>query len=293
MKMPNFLIIGANKSGTTTLYNYLKQHPEIYLSSLKEPHFFSYGYDERCPIAEISPITNLKDYCALFRQVSNETAIGEASTSYLNHPQAAKRIYSCLPNAKLITILRDPVEGAYSKFLMEYRKQFDISSKQDPLHVFEQAVRTSSSIRMNGLYYKKIQRYLQLFNQKQLKIYLFEDLKNNTESLLQDVFLFLDVDENFHVDKSLDVYNAGGIPKNKTIYNYLEKSRRLSHTIKPFISEALLKQIYNVYANIRNFNFVQPPKLPLEIRKQLIDIYRDDILHLQDLLHRDLSTWLE
>ena len=101
MTMPNFLIIGAMKSGTTTLYDSLNAHPQIYMSRLKEPHFFSYDGTQNFPI------TNLEDYQALFRGVSNETLIGEASTTYLFNSKAPERIRHYIPQAKLIAILRD------------------------------------------------------------------------------------------------------------------------------------------------------------------------------------------
>ncbi|MEQ9368153.1 MAG: hypothetical protein RIG63_03850 [Coleofasciculus chthonoplastes F3-SA18-01] len=100
MTLPNFLVIGAAKAGTTTVYQYLKQHPQIYMSPRKEPHFFLKNGTKDYPIP------TLEDYKALFQGTSDEIAIGEASTSYLTHPQAAERIQYHIPNAKLIAINR-------------------------------------------------------------------------------------------------------------------------------------------------------------------------------------------
>lgn len=292
MILPNFFIIGAPKAGTTTLYNYLKQHPQVYMCSIKEPHFFSYGCDKK-PTTKLSFVSNWEDYQTLFQKVSKQTAIGEASTSYFYHPRAAERIHHYLPNAQLIAILRNPAESTYSKFLMDYRWQFDIHSQRDPLEDFIQAIEQSPTIKESGLYYKKLQGYLSLFKKNKLKVCLFEDLKKAPNVLLQDIFKFLEIDENFCVNKSISVYNTGGIPKNRIVYNFLNKLRKtFNTTLSPFVPENFQKPIYNFYFSLRNLNLTKPPLLPLERRQQLIKIYREDILQLQDFLQRDLSSWL-
>ena len=299
MILPNFLIIGAQKSGTTSLYNYLKQHPKVYMSPLKEPHFFSYGLSQTpTKWSESygnvhSPIMNREDYQSLFQKVADETAIGEASTSYLYHPDAAERIHHYLPNVKLIAILRDPAKTTYSKFLMDYRQQYDRFSQDNLIDDFAQEIQKYSSHQESVIYSKTLKSYVDLFAREQIKIYLFEDLKADSDSLMQDCFQFLGVDDNFHIDQSL-VYNSGGIPKNKIIYISLEKMRSIFNTtLKPAIPESLLKQIYNMYISLRSRYLVEPPPLPPEMRQQLIEIFREDILQLQDLIQRDLSKWLE
>src|SRR3712207_6354190 len=130
MTMPNFLIIGAMKSGTTALYYYLEQHPEIYMSPVKEPNFFSSQEQENAADA----VTDIGTYQHLFRGVSGEKAIGEASHSYLYEPGAAAEIRRYLPEAKLIAILRNPIDRAYSHFLHMVR------SGTEPLDDFAQAL---------------------------------------------------------------------------------------------------------------------------------------------------------
>src|ERR687894_3261543 len=115
MTMPNFFIIGAQKAGTTSLYYYLKQHPQIYMSPRKEPHFFKGMHSElRKSGRGLPPVTDLGDYQALFRGVTDEKAIGEASASYLYSPKAPALIKSSIPDAKLIAVLRNPADRAYS-----------------------------------------------------------------------------------------------------------------------------------------------------------------------------------
>ena len=121
--MPNFLIIGAPKSGTTSLYQYLKQHPQIYLPDKKEPHFFSFegrtqGFNGPGQADFMKKrITKIEDYIKLFENVNDELAIGEASTSYLYIPEAVERIKKYVPEVKIITIIRHPAERAFSDYL--------------------------------------------------------------------------------------------------------------------------------------------------------------------------------
>lgn len=130
MPLPNFLIIGPGRTGTTSLYYYLKQHPEIYMSPIKETNFFAYeqGKPGRSQISKrynIFPIKNIEAYSALFKAVTKEKAIGEASPRYFFTPQAAERIKLILPEVKLIAILRDPVERAFSSYLRRNRDGFE------------------------------------------------------------------------------------------------------------------------------------------------------------------------
>src|SRR3990170_8700279 len=121
--LPNFLIIGAHKSGTTSLYQYLRQHPQVFMPQLIEPSFFSYeGQNlQHNPSIRRHVITRFEDYVALFQEARGEIAIGEASPMYLKCPQSAVRIKHYIPDARLIVILRNPVDRAYSHFQMELR----------------------------------------------------------------------------------------------------------------------------------------------------------------------------
>lgn len=185
MTMPNFLIIGANKAGTSSLWAYLKQHFSIYMSPIKEPMFFTTEgkvLDIDRPGNEIvlkGATNNIENYLSLFEGVSNEKAIGEASTAYLHNPVAAGRIKHYIPHAKLIALLRDPVERAYSNYLMYVRWGLETLD-------FAQAIKEEETrIRNNwpngwhyvslGFYYERLKRYFELFKQSQIKVYLYEE----------------------------------------------------------------------------------------------------------------------
>jgi hypothetical protein len=294
--MPNFLIIGAEKCGTTALYHYLRQHPQVYMSPAKETGFF--GAEGRKPDTRApghlptKHINNIDDYRALFEEVSNEAAIGEASPYYLYSTRALERIHHYIPAAKLITILRDPAERAYSNYLHA------IWLGREPLTDFSQALfqeeeRIKASweslfhYKQKGFYYAQLRRYFDRFNQGQIRVYLKEDLDVDSASVMKDIFRFLCVDEEFVPDVSLRP-NVSGIPKNRMLHKLVMELNRPS--IKRLFPDRLVRGLREP---IRNSILAKPPKLPLEARKALIGVYREDILRLQELIQRDLSTWLE
>ena len=154
MNMPTFLIIGAMKAGTTSLYHYVGQHPQIYMSPVKEPQFFTFeneALDFHGPgdwHITHQIVKDLENYRKLFQGVTEERAIGEASTVYLYSSRTAERIHSYIPDAKLIAILRDPVERAYSNYVQA------IHSDREPLDDFLQAFREEQNrIRKKWLYF--------------------------------------------------------------------------------------------------------------------------------------------
>ena len=231
MTLPNFLIIGAMKSGTTSLYFCLKQHPQAYMSSLKEPNFFALegsnldfdgaeGKERIQRWLKRDFVTDIEEYHALFRGAAGETAVGEASPIYLYSPEASRRIRHYVPEAKLIAVLRSPVERAYSAFLYMTREG------RKPLKAFPEALQAEESrmrdnrewiwhYRHVGLYYTQLKRYYDVFDADQIRVYLYEDLRAHLPRVLQSIFGFLEVDESFVPDTSLR-HNVSGTPKGTT-----------------------------------------------------------------------------
>ncbi len=292
MTMPNFLIIGAMKSGTTALYYYLEQHPEIYMSPVKEPNFFSSQEQENAADA----VTNIGSYQHLFRGGSGKKAIGEASHSYLYEPGAAAEIRRHLPEAKLLAILRNPIDRAHSHFLHMVR------SGTEPLDDFAQALqeeevgihreRSFQDYVGRGLYYDQLKRYFGTFPREQVRVYLYEDLSGAPISTVQDAFRFLKVDDSFVPDVSLR-RNVSGHPKYKTLDALLIRQSRIKHAAKIYLPARMRWRLSKAFDDLKTRNLVEPPPLQSEVRRQLIRVYREDILKLQDLIHRDLSGWLE
>ncbi len=292
MTMPNFLIIGAMKSGTTALYYYLEQHPEVYMSPVKEPNFFCSREQENAAGA----VTHIGAYQNLFRGVSGEKAIGEASHCYLYEPRAPTEIRRYAPEAKLIAILRNPIDRAYSHFLHMVR------NGTEPLGDFAQALReeeagtykerTLQDYIGRGLYYNQLKRYFGTFDRDQVRVYLYEDLSDAPTGTVQDAFRFLEVDDSFVPDVSLR-RNVSGYPKYKTLDRLLRRQSRVKHALKLYLPARLRWRLSRAFDDLKSRNLVGPPSIQPEVRRQLIEVYREDVLHLQELLHRDLSGWLE
>lgn len=297
--MPNFLIIGTQKAGTTAINYYLKEHPQIYMSPTKEPGFFDFEgesvnfcgpgdeYSYRFAINDISAYRNL------FRNVNDEVAIGEATTWYLQSIKAPERIKYYIPNVKLIVILRNPVDRAYSAFLHAMR------DNREPIDDFAQALdEEDKRIKSNwgflwrykymGFYATQLKRYFKLFDRNQIKVYLFEDYKNNPTEILKDIFHFLNVDETF-TSEIVTPKNISGIPKSKALYTFLRKNNSVKSFFKPFIPSRFRKQMIS---QLMQKNMLKPTR-SLEIQLKLREIFREDILELQELLQRDLSKWLK
>jgi len=300
MTMPNFLIIGAGKSGTTSLYHYLKQHPEVYMSPVKEPKFFALEgkkLDFRGPNDDAhmnrKSVTDLDAYRALFRGVADEKAVGEASPLYLYSPEAPARIRRYIPEARLIAILRNPVDRAFSSYL------HCIRDRGEPLKDFAQALREEETRIENGwgpiwhykhvgFYSAQLERYFDTFRRDQIKVFLYEDLQDDPVGMLQSIFRFLGVGDARLPDISLR-HNISGVPRSRLVHELLNKPNPIKSAFRPLLPAKLRKRLNH---NLTGRNLVKPQLSP-EVRRQLIKAYSEDILKVQELIDRDLSGWLE
>lgn len=303
MTMPNFLMIGAAKAGTTSLYYYLKQHPQIYLPSgyNKEPDFLALEGEKleypgpRGMFKMRNRITDIESYRALFDEVTTQKAIGEASTLYIYSEKAPERIQYYIPEAKLIAILRDPVERAFSHYLYWASQGFEPDTdfnfakaiQAEPQRLGEGWSHNWHYVQ-RGFYYVQIKRYFDRFDASQIKIYLYEDLFKDKIAVVQDIFRFLGVDDTF-VPNVSKTHNQTAVPKNLTLNKLLNRPNPIKTILKPLFPTGLRKGLAN---SLKQRNQGKP-HLSAKIRKQLIAVYREDILQLQDAIGRDLSNWLE
>lgn len=295
--MPNFLIIGAGKAGTSSIYYYLQQHPQVYMSPLKEPKFFALegeplnfqGPDR--DIVNRNSVNNLEAYQNLFRAVSTEIAIGEASPLYLYSPKAPARIKHYLPEAKLIAILRNPVERAFSSFTHLLREGYENLSFEQALVVEENRIQKKWAplwhYTQKGYYYEQLKRYFDIFDRGQIQVYLYEDLQANSTNVIQNIYNFVGVDNTFIPDLSRK--NVSGTPKSRIVHDLFTKDNLIKSLLKPFFPKQLRRNIADI--TIRQ-NLGSKPMLSYETRHKLLQLYREDILQLQDLIQRDLSAWL-
>jgi len=292
--LPNFIIIGASRSGTTSLYHYLRQHPQIYMSPIKETNFFAFDnkLNYKPELQNHFKIRTFDDYVDLFKQVSSEKIIGEASTRYLRTPFSARCIHNLLADIKLIAILRNPVDRFYSDYLArirrkrEYRNFSDFVESEISNFSYESYV---YSILFPGLYYSNLKRYTELFDSNNLKIFIFEDFISDKKNFFARLLKYLDVDTNFAPDFDIN-YNPSGLPRNK----YLEMligGNKYTKKLKSMIPYKMLTPINRITMNLQKNNLYKP-EMPPSLREKLISFYKPEIIKLQDLIQRDLSSWL-
>jgi hypothetical protein len=286
MTAPNFLIIGAHKAGTSSLHRYLQQHPDIFMPALKEPRFFSYDPDgadvEPSPYAwgpRVHPVKTWSEYLELFTPATTEKGIGEASPCYLNHPGCPERIKHALPDVRLIVSLRDPADRAYSGYLMAVRD----AGETRPFSDIVGGPRTQWHDHLG--YYHSCRRYLEFFARERFKIVRAETLNAEPATVLKDVFSFLEVDPAFEPDASTQ-FNKGGIPRSRRLHRVLDN--RHVRRLRPYVPASFR----NSLKGLKEANLREPPRLDSAVRARIIELLRDDILRLQDLLQMDLSDWL-
>jgi hypothetical protein len=286
MTAPNFLIIGAHKAGTSSLHRYLQQHPDIFMPALKEPRFFSYDPDgadvEPSPYAwgpRVHPVKTWSEYLELFTPATTEKGIGEASPCYLNHPGCPERIKHALPDVRLIVSLRDPADRAYSGYLMAVRD----AGETRPFSDIVGGPRTQWHDHLG--YYHSCRRYLECFARERFKIVRAETLNAEPATVLKDVFSFLEVDPAFEPDASTQ-FNKGGIPRSRRLHRVLDN--RHVRRLRPYVPASFR----NSLKGLKEANLREPPRLDSAVRARIIELLRDDILRLQDLLQMDLSDWL-
>lgn len=294
--LPNFLIIGAAKSGTTALYHYLRQHPQVFMNPHKETNFFAFEgqrVDFRGPgdekMAE-STITNLQAYRKQFEAVSDEMAIGEASPWYLYSNRAAQNIRCHIPGVKLLAILRNPVDRAFSSYLHVIRDGRESLTFEEGLLAEEERISRGWEYiwhyRRAGFYAAQVERFLELFPREQMRFYLYDDLVADPARFLRDVCGFLSVDSSFAVDTSFKP-NVTGVPKNRLLGRLLVQPNSLRSAAKHLVPSQLR---YNLSQRI-NQRLLEKPMMSEETRTRLLNGYRDDISALERLIGRDLSAW--
>lgn len=301
MKKPNLLIVGQPKSGTTALHQFLGQHPEIYMTSIKEPHFFCDDFHQESDRYHQTRLffdfRKEEDYLKLFTKIKDEKIAGESSTQYLYSQVAAQKIYEFNPEAKIIIILREPATFLYSlhshyvKFTEENEEDFVRSLALEPVRkagkFLSQRVTSPSYLYYSQRvkYYEQVKRYYDLFDSSQIKVIIFEDFKNNNEAVYQEILNFLEVEPNFSPD--YDVVNVNKEVKFKALNNLAN-----NQVIKN-ITKTIFSQEFNEFVRdkiVERFFWSEAPKssMPREIKAQLMQKFQPEVIKISELLGMDL-----
>jgi hypothetical protein len=298
---PNFYVVGAAKCGTTSVWAYLRKHPQVFLPELKEPAFF---------MTTPKPATRDRDFCAgnleayqrLYEDAKNYKAVGDASAGYLRDPNAPGRIHEVCPDARIVILLRDPVARAYSHFYMLQGKK-----KRSDLSSFVEAIQRDNSEIINvtnyntlfpilfvemGMYYEQVRRYIETFGRGQVAIYLSADLNKDTRGTMAAICRHIGVDPALLDTNELHrAHLAALVPRAKWLYSVAQVafSRKLRQKLLPprvrdWMSNTPL--LYKRYAQVRDE----------KATRYLQSIYEPDLCRLEELLGRKLpelrSSWI-
>ena len=293
MTLPDFIVVGAAKAGTTALYWYLADHPQVFMSRVKETNYFAYGRDEGGhllygdPELHHFPIRTIDAYERSFEGAGDARAVGEASPIYLECPQSAGRIRNTIPGARIICGLRDPVDRAYSDYLMYLRSRghrLDAARELTPSAAW---ARPDSHWMQISMYHEALRRYFDMFPAERIYVFLFDDLKADQAALVRDIYRFLGADDGFVPDFGTP-HNVGGMPASMLLERVLT-SDPLRRAIDPWIP----KRAADWARRTRTRNLRRAHPLPNELAKELRERFRDDIGKTAELIGRDLSLWLE
>lgn len=295
MKIPNFFIVGAPKCGTTAMNDYLNQHPDVFMAH-KELHYFGEDLQIKNRISE-------PEYLQHFQNAVGEKIVGEASVWYLFSATAAKEIKHFSPDAKVLIMLRNPVEMIYSLHSQNlYDGNEDVPDFETALSLDEKrkkGIKLPQSIDFfqipsyidSALFSEQVKRYIDVFGKENLHIVLYEDFVENTVQVVLNVFRFLNVDTNVRVDYGL-------INPNKKIRSfYLHKS--LKHP------PSTLKKAVRIIMPIRktrhmimrllfewNVQIRKRKKMDVSVQNKLRSFFAKDIQRLSELINMDLTGWL-
>ena len=295
INLPNLLIVGAAKCGTTSLHNYLKQHPDIFMSKQKEPHFLinSDIGEDRIHKA----ITVLEDYEDLFKTDSIYKYKGESSVMYLAFPEfSIKNIKKYLdPDVKIIIMLRNPVERAFAGYLhnLRYNPSENLSfeeafEKSEARYYKERDITPDTRYLHVGNYYSQVESFISMFNDNVLVI-MYEDYVNDIDLCLANVFDFLDIDK-ISVDTSRRHMVGGWIFKRKFLRNLLIPKNNFKSLIKSFLPNKKIRKA--IKQKIMNMSTVESPSISKDMHKKLTEYYRKDIDNLSKLLNKELNCWI-
>jgi hypothetical protein len=299
MTKPNLFIVGAPKTGTTALYEYLDQHPDVYFPR-KTIYYFCHDLTFRTP-----PISE-SVYLDIFANSGKQKIVGEASVFNLLSPGAAKKIKDFNPDARIIIMLRNPIDMVYSLHTENY------SCGDDDIEDFETSLNAESGRKQGkrvpphhnapleavfysevAKFYEQVLRYRSVFAEDKLHIIFFDDFKADTEKEYRKVLKFLGVEE--IMPASLEVVNPSKVPRNKTYLKFLLNPpgfiKAIGRTLFPHHSPRREKLIDFLW----RFNNKYQPRKPIspELKQRLLGIYKEDIEKLGKFLNRDLSNWLK
>ncbi len=286
-RIPEFFIVGAPRCGTTALYTYLREHPEIFMPALKEPNFFADF------LGESRRIQTWPDYLACFTGAHEEKRVGEASVAYLSSRTSALALREFNSQASIIIMLRNPVEVMHSLYCLRKLENLE----DEP--TFEAALRADAngrsvaelSYRERVRFAEQVERYLLAFGREKIHFIIYDDFKRNTAEVYQNVLRFLGVGSD--IEREFPVINGSRRARNKSLWTLLRRPpmllRRIVH---PITSSAFRVSVGSLLFRL-NTAAESRPQLDPKVRDNLCAVLESEIHRLSELVGRDLSFWCD
>ena len=297
--LPNTFIIGAPRSGTTSLHNYLGQHPDVFMSRLKEPRYFAYRGEEveyQGPADPVtfnrSTVTERDEYVSLFRDAGGEAVVGETSPIYMYRADvAAANIRQTVEDPRFIAILRNPVDRAYSDFLNMVRLG------REPLLDFETALdREGERKEKNwspfyyyadkGMYARQLEQYYDAFDRSKIKVFLFRELVRDGKGVVGQIMDFLDLET-----KRIDLrkkHNRSQFPRVNLIHKVA------SYPSVKSARGVFRGPVWRFIDWLRRKNLTEEtPEMRVSTRVSLENKFRPEIKRLQGIIGKSLDHWIE
>jgi hypothetical protein len=293
MKEPNFFIVGAAKCGTTSLFNYMRQHPDLYFPLIKEPAHFvrdDSSYDR---------YADFDRYRSLFKKAGNAKAIGEASTGYLFYEKAAGLIHDKFPSAKIIIVLRNPVDMAFSYW--RYNQAVGEESSAFEYVISDEGIKYRRSKEFKdkcsqwwgsyaymdrGFYFEQVKRYFDVFGRDNVRVYIFERFIKDPKVVCSDIFEFLGIDSDFIPDYGKAHNEAGGI-RSKLFKKMIYAKYPLLRAVLPTAIKVKIRAMLLFLNSVKE----EKKEMPVSARQRLERFFSLDIKKLEGLLGEEIEEW--
>jgi hypothetical protein len=289
LPLPRFFIVGAPKAGTTSIYAYLRRHPEVFLPERKEPHYFSEFTVDPAFDNFNAPVRTANRYQELFAGAAGYKAVGEGSSSYLSDKRAAERIKKVVPNAKIIISLRNPIQRAFSHYLMECREGREVRPFHETLVADlarpQKGWGISAQYVELGMYADQVERYIRCFGRSNVLVILFEDLKQDSARVMKQIADFIGVNPGLYPEGAFsDVHNPFAVTRG-AYARWLLRFKPLRLWSRRWLPRWVRRGVRD---NVL-FRSAQKPVIDEASTKILAEHFSEDLSRLERLLERDLA----
>jgi hypothetical protein len=297
MTLPNFLVIGAGRAGTTSLHHYLRQHPDVYIPRRKAPsHFY-------CVDAPPSPslerqlstrahfVADPVAYEALFDAWSGQRAVGEVSPVYLASTAVAQRVVERLDDVRIIAILRDPIDRVHARFVARRRDGLERTRDFATLVDTERRLPlvlddTAGTYLASGFVSHVLQTYFEVIAPERIRCYLFDDLRRDPAALIDDMMRFLEVDPDVPIDTKVTHNRSGGTIAGPATRALWTRTALVRTRLRPHVPEPIRDRAFRLATRSMRAEPIEPA-----VHAALAEIYRPEVERLEQMLGRDLSHW--